>query len=220
MSPISKSRSAGFRSKAARWQRWPSTTSKTALFILLAGMALLLSACGEDDGLGNHETLPFIDATAISATAAALPDPGIVGPPPPPGSADDDPFEGRVWGLTRIEDSQGSREALVGSEVNLLFIDGKLSGSVGCNTVAGSYDREGEILSFGALGVTRLLCARPEGIMEQERAVLDALEATTSFSLADGLDFRDASGLNLLHFIEAADRPRDPRMRPPSPPTH
>lgn len=179
----------------------------------LLGCALIgLSACSQASGPAERDDShdSEVDGTAVAATVEAMPDEGIVGPPPPPGHDGDDPFEGRVWGLVEIEDAEGRRAALGGSEVNLLFLDGNLSGSAGCNTVAGAYERSGEAISLGALGTTRMMCARPEGVMEQERAVLAALEQVSMLVLEPGgLELRDDTGSVRLHFIEAAGRPVD-----------
>jgi heat shock protein HslJ len=160
-----------------------------------------------------------MDPAMVSATLAAIPDGGIVGPPPPPGGVEDDALEGRVWGLTFIDGADGRREALAGAEVNLLLIDGKVSGSAGCNTMAGDYQRDGDRLSFGALSTTRIACALPAGVMQQEAEVLDALGEVAAFVATQGLVLVDESGQPRLHFLDAASRPRDPHMQPPTPPS-
>ena len=51
--------------------------------------------------------------------------------------------------------------------------DGKLAGSGGCNRFFGSYEQQGEALSFSPLGSTRMAC--PPDIMKREQAFFDML---------------------------------------------
>ena len=75
--------------------------------------------------------------------------------------------------------------------------DGALSGSGGCNRLMGRADIKGEAVTFAPVATTRMACA-PD-IMQQERKLLDALQATRSYRL-DGaaLTLRDVSGAELM----------------------
>jgi heat shock protein HslJ len=78
--------------------------------------------------------------------------------------------------------------------------DGTVTGRAGCNTYRGSYTVEGGALSFGPLATTRMACPAPT--MEQERAFLAALQATSQFSLtAERLTLRDGNGSTQVVFI-------------------
>lgn len=75
--------------------------------------------------------------------------------------------------------------------------DGALSGSGGCNRLMGRADIKGETLTFAPVATTRMACA-PD-IMQQERKLLDALQATRSYRLeAAALTLRDVSGAELM----------------------
>ena len=54
--------------------------------------------------------------------------------------------------------------------------DGKLSGSAGCNGFSATYTIDGEALEIGKSASTRKHCPEPEGLMDQERRFLEALE--------------------------------------------
>jgi heat shock protein HslJ len=53
--------------------------------------------------------------------------------------------------------------------------DGSLTGSSGCNNYMTTYQTNGENISIAPAASTRMACAEPEGIMEQETAYLAAL---------------------------------------------
>jgi heat shock protein HslJ len=93
----------------------------------------------------------------------------------------------------RVEPSQGGREPHL-----VLDPDGRrLSGSGGCNRLLGRYELDGEQLTFGAVANTMMAC--PESLMRRERALIEALEATTGFGI-------DAETLELLAGEEVVAR--------------
>lgn len=96
-------------------------------------------------------------------------------------------LEGVTWEVTGYHDG---RDAVVGpkpgTSLNLSFADGAVSGSSGCNTFRGTYTAEGDRISFGPLATTRKACAG-EGVMEQERAFLAALQAAKVWTVRDEL---------------------------------
>jgi heat shock protein HslJ/uncharacterized membrane protein len=61
--------------------------------------------------------------------------------------------------------------------------DGKVGGAASCNRFFGTFTLTGEGLSFGPMGASMMMCDEP--VMAQERAVLDILESTTGFAVAD-----------------------------------
>ena len=75
--------------------------------------------------------------------------------------------------------------------------DGRVTGSGGCNRLMGRTDINGESITFSTLATTRMACA--PAVMQQERKLLDALQATRSYRL-DGaaLTLRNVSGRELM----------------------
>ena len=62
---------------------------------------------------------------------------------------------------------------------------GRVSGETGCNRYTGDVSVDGAALTFGPLATTRMACEPP--LMDQERAVLDALAGVTGWAVeADG----------------------------------
>jgi heat shock protein HslJ len=112
--------------------------------------------------------------TAPSSTAAAL-----LGP---------------TWAAFEI-DGQAVDAREPGRQPNIvLAADGnRVSGTTGCNRIAGSFTHQGATLRFGTLAMTRVACVPDRSAIEQ--AFVAALEATTSQAIAnETLELRDAAG--------------------------
>ena len=104
---------------------------------------------------------------------------------------------GTVWDVTGYNNGrQALVSVLADTSLTMAFSnDGKVTGSAGCNRYTAVYLVEGVKLEFGPAAATRMMCARPEGIMEQEQLFLKALEtvATARFE-GDRLELRTADG--------------------------
>ncbi len=103
---------------------------------------------------------------------------------------------GTSWQVTNYNNG---RQAVVGildgTQLTLAFsADGRIAGSAGCNRYMGTYTQEGGKLTLRPAGTTRMACPKPEGVMDQEREFLKALEtvATARFE-GDSLELRTAS---------------------------
>lgn len=111
---------------------------------------------------------------------------------------------GTTWVLTYYHNGA---EALVSSlaqtQITLVFgEDGQVSGSAGCNTYQAPYQVEGTHLTVGAPATTRMLCAEPAGIMEQEAAYLQALTRAATYTIiGDELTLFDREGMRVAGFV-------------------
>lgn len=75
------------------------------------------------------------------------------------------------------------------------FVDGKLSGNAGCNQYSGGYVLEGNKITVGPIMTTRMYCAEPADIMQQEQEYLQAISGTRVFTLdTRKLELRDEGG--------------------------
>jgi heat shock protein HslJ len=96
---------------------------------------------------------------------------------------------GDEWILTTLEGAPLIAEA----PITAAFTEeGQVAGTAGCNTYSGSYEVDGDSLSFGVMATTLMACPQP--IMDQERSYLAALERTESYALADGVLMLYGSG--------------------------
>lgn len=104
-------------------------------------------------------------------------------------------------------------------------VSGQIVGSTGCNGIVGSFERRGDVITFGPLDITDAPCAA--SMAEQESAMLETLDASSlTLSLppdrlvllaaesGQGLEFVSAQPLEgstwLLEGIDKAPSPRDP----------
>ncbi len=87
---------------------------------------------------------------------------------------------------------------LVGTTLTLSFEDGSVAGHAGCNSFRAQAVIEENRLSVGPIAATRKMCPG-EGVMEQEREFLAALETATAWAIDRGmLDVHRADGERVL----------------------
>jgi heat shock protein HslJ len=91
---------------------------------------------------------------------------------------------------------------LRGTEVTATFLQGQLAGSAGCNRYTGTYQVNGDALTLSQPASTRMFCADPPGVMDQEAAYLASFGRVARYALAaNQLILFDASGAVVLSFI-------------------
>jgi len=105
------------------------------------------------------------------------------------------------WQVVAFNDGSNQLTGVLeGTTLTALFdTDDRLSGHAGCNTYTTSFSRDGDSISIGPPGVTRMACDQP--IMDQEARFLEALEQAASFELGhETLYLRAADGAILVWF--------------------
>ena len=117
------------------------------------------------------------------------------------GFAPEQPLEQTGW---QLENLNGD-EPVGDRQLTLSFEDGQATGQAGCNAFGGSYRQQSDSLTFSELMQTLMACPGAEGIMEQERAYMDALGAIERFELRNGsLVLFDGQDQPLLVFSQIA----------------
>ena len=108
-------------------------------------------------------------------------------------------LEGVTWAVGSFNNGRHAVVGtLTGAKLTLSFQDGVVSGGGGCNTFRATYRREENRLTIGPVATTRMACAG-EGVMQQEREFLAALETATLWTIQDGrLDVHRADGERVL----------------------
>ncbi len=102
-----------------------------------------------------------------------------------------DPLAGTAWW---VEDIQGGG-VIDNAHTTVEFAeDGRVGGDGGCNRYMGSYERDGDALSFGRLAGTLKAC--PPALMNQERRFHGAMEQVRGWRI----DPRTG----LLHLLDEA----------------
>lgn len=140
-----------------------------ALFLALA---LVLTACGDDDG-------------DVSTDGNG-------------GSSSEVTFDDLV-GKTFVSTAVTGHDLVDGSEINLTFIDGRLSALAGCNTQNGDADVIDGKLTAGPLASTMMGCE--DALMEQDQWLAGFLEGEPAVAL-DGDVLTLTSGDEALELAE------------------
>jgi heat shock protein HslJ len=96
-----------------------------------------------------------------------------------------------------------SGDALVeGTEVTLRFGDTSVEGNGGCNTYGGSYATSDGSLSLSGVYWTEMACPEPEGVLEQEQAYFQALDAVAGYEVdGEQLGLLDENGNRILAYL-------------------
>ena len=115
-------------------------------------------------------------------------------------------LEGTDWVVTGYNNGKGGVvSVLTSTKLTARFFDGGLAGSAGCNSYHAEYTADASSLDIGPATVTRKLCARPEGIMEQEAEFLASLSSAAVYRIdGDTLELRREEGA-LAVKLEAQD---------------
>jgi len=94
------------------------------------------------------------------------------------------------------------QSALTDVQVTMIFMDGKVGGSDGCNSYSGSYKENGGKLTFGKdFMSTMMACSEP--IMGQSTSFINTLTQTASSKVeADQLTLFDKEGKELAVFTK------------------
>ncbi len=110
---------------------------------------------------------------------------------------------GTSWTLASYGPTFAPNAAAPGVDTNLTFgPDGKLSGSLGCNSMGGEYTLAGQNITFGPLFATEMACDEPR--MTQESIAFQILQGTVSFKqTGTTLTITSSDGNNVLIFTAA-----------------
>ena len=108
-------------------------------------------------------------------------------------------LDGITWEVTGFNNGrQAVVSPLVGTRLTLSFREGMAHGHSGCNTFRAKFKRDGDRLVIGPAAATRMACAG-DGVMQQEREFLVALETATRWTVQNGmLDVHRADGERVL----------------------
>jgi heat shock protein HslJ len=109
----------------------------------------------------------YSDSVLITAEGKDLK--GCGGRKLPPESLD-----GTAWTIITM-DQMPTLDAI---KTEVRFVDGKITGTAGCNRFTGSYSHNSNVLTFGAIASTRMMC--PEKQMAQETKFLALLKGTVT----------------------------------------
>lgn len=155
------------------------------------------------DGIGEQETRYFEALKSVQRFALAGDGLKLFG-------VDDTPLvelkrvpvklERTGWQVTSINGEAPVTER----PPDLLFRDGRIHASTGCNGISGSFAQDGDRLTITGMAMTLMLC-EDTAAMQQETAVVDALKRVLgAFTEAGRLHLVDATGTVVLEAIPDA----------------
>lgn len=176
----------------SRRTRAPATRPGRAGALIVAAV-LVVAACGGVETSPTTVTPPPNTTTALGSGT---------GTTAPAGSVEA-VLAGTRWDVTRYDPGTGTMVNLrPGTAITMRFgDDGSVSGSGGCNAyqgnveVKGLYDEpvkgvrdasDGQAIRIGPFITTKMACASPTGIMEQETEYLDDLQRAGRWFIAQG----------------------------------
>lgn len=92
-------------------------------------------------------------------------------------------LEGTSWIISGYNDGAEAVVNVMSDSVSEVSFgeDGLISGTGGCNRLTGEFTASEGQLEVGTLGMTQMACPEPAGVMEQEMAVVKALESATAY---------------------------------------
>ena len=124
---------------------------------------------------------------------------------------------GTAWEVVGFNNGkQAVTSVLRGTHITARFEeDGRVTGSAGCNRYFTSWETAAESISIGMPATTRMACAEPDGIMEQEARYLEALHTAASFRFdGDRLVLRTAEGAIAVTLMRAPAELSQPEVSP------
>jgi copper homeostasis protein (lipoprotein) len=113
-------------------------------------------------------------------------------------------LEGTHWRLVLMSASEKERRPDE-AEAHLVFLDGKVSGSDGCNRLMGHYLLDGSAIEFSSLASTRMSC--PRGTTQGEAFRLSLERASRLRIIGKQLEIRDEDEVLMLRFEADQLRP-------------
>lgn len=130
-------------------------------------------------------------------------------PPPTAAPTERPQLAGTSWTLISGLSGTGTWNVLPGTLITATFgEDGRVSGSAGCNNYFASYQSRTNTLTIGTPATTRMYCAEPAGIMNQETLYLSNLEGAATYAIeGDLLMIYDTTGKTLLTYRRGIPEP-------------
>jgi len=111
-------------------------------------------------------------------------------------------LDGTGWVMTNM----GGQAVLADTTVTLIFEDGQLGGSDGCNLYGTTYETKGSSLAIDTSMMMSTLMGCPEPVMEQASAFTTLLARVESYRVKDGtLELLDGSDQVLATFEAQGD---------------
>ncbi len=116
------------------------------------------------------------------------------------------PLGEKTWILIAYAMPPGITTPLPNTQVTAQFTNGEVRGSTGCNQYSATYSQQDDKIRFESVIITKMFCAEPEGLMQQETDFIHAFSLATSYKMEGPiLNFYNADGQTVLQFMQSAE---------------
>jgi heat shock protein HslJ/chitodextrinase len=133
----------------------------------------------DESGQSNNELQGILITEPEGPTPEPSPEPTEEPVPPEPEPTPEpteEPGAGGLEGVTWV-----LTDTLPATQITVLFQDGQVSGSSGCNNYSGIYQSDGNAISITINMLTQQACE--DGVMAQETQYLQTLESSNSYQV-------------------------------------
>lgn len=118
----------------------------------------------------------------------------------PSGVSSENSLENTHWSLVSFGAPDSEQPPIEGSMITLMMANGQAGGYGGCNSYGGTYQVDGDTISFDEITSTLRACA-DENVTQQEQRYFQALESAARFERMDNfLVLSGEDGNELLTF--------------------
>jgi heat shock protein HslJ len=167
--------------------------------ISMGPLVSTMMACGDDidaaetDYLRGLETVETAEIDDDERLVLTGPDVSFVFD-----ALDVDEAMASTWTIVSVATGDAIQSIIEGSDASLtLASDGEMSVSTGCNDGSGTWERDGDTISFGEIASTMMAC--DDELSAQQAAIFAALEGAETFAVSpEQLTLLDADGNMVL----------------------
>lgn len=125
----------------------------------------------------------YIDLFADAGTMRFVPQ----GSPPPSPDAPSGEVDGSTFYLVSFG-ALGQEQAVIsGTQITAVFVNNQITGNAGCNNYSGTLTPVDNFFVVDGIITTRMFCAEPAGVMDQEQAYLAGLGNITGYQWQQGV---------------------------------
>ena len=107
------------------------------------------------------------------------------------------------WQLIELDGKTAIAESMLTLSIDLDRMT--MAGSAGCNRFSTRFEVSGPQLELGGIGLTKRMCAHPDGVMAQEAAFVQVLKAVDQLNY-DGESLRVSGRNGTLVFVPLRQR--------------
>jgi heat shock protein HslJ len=98
----------------------------------------------------------------------------------------DMPLMGTHWTVDTVISGTTASSTSNKNRAHLTFANGRVTGSTGCNSLGGDATISGQTINFGSGPITTKMACVDNGVMAQERGILEVLKGDVTYKIESG----------------------------------